>query len=420
MTYDSIVIGAGYAGLMAAYALMRGGHKVLLLAKGYGRTHLASGGVDVLGYWNGERVGRPMEAVARLSAAEAGHPYARLPAESLRSAATLFLGAMAEAGYPFAGSVNENLLLPTAVGAARPVALAPQTMLAGDLRPGGAVVILGFNNFKDFYPDLIAANLQTAVTHLKARSVSLVAPGFENDADLAPLKLARAFEQTWFRKQLAEQLKPKLKGGERVGFPALLGVDAAAEVLADLQARLGSAVFEIPTLPPSIPGIRIAHAFEKLLRQGGARVQIGHPVVEVKVTGKRVESVAVKSAARLLHYRAGTFVLATGGLAAHGLEADSHGAVREALFALPLANVPAAGQRRFEPAYFGAHPFNKIGVHTDSDLRPLDAAGRPVLENLRVCGALLAGAEPWKEKSGEGISFASAYQAAQSIVKRAA
>jgi anaerobic glycerol-3-phosphate dehydrogenase len=35
-----------------------------------------------------------------------------------------------------------------------------------------------------------------------------------------------------------------------------------------------------------------------------------------------------------------------------------------------------------------------------------------------VCGALLAGAEPWKEKSGEGISFASAYQAARSIVKR--
>jgi glycerol-3-phosphate dehydrogenase subunit B len=91
--------------------------------------------------------------------------------------------------------------------------------------------------------------------------------------------------------------------------------------------------------------------------------------------------------------------------------------VRETLCDLPLANVPAPGQPRFELAYFAEHPFSKIGLTTDAEMRPLDANGQPMLENLHVCGAILAGAEPWKEKSGEGLSFASAYQAAQAILE---
>ncbi|MBL8046614.1 MAG: glycerol-3-phosphate dehydrogenase subunit GlpB [Anaerolineales bacterium] len=418
MTYDAIVMGAGYAGLMAAYNLMRAGQKVLLLAKGYGRTHLATGMVDVLGYANGERVAQPLEAVTQLGQAKPTHPYARLAPDSVRLGVEVFLSAMAEAGYPFAGSLEENALLPTAVGAVRPAAFVPPTMLAGDVREKAPILIVGFNNFKDFYPELIAANLQSSNSPIQARALTLTLPTLENDADLAPMILARAFERADFRRKLATLLKPQLKAGERVGFPAVLGIDKALEVLSDLQTQLGVRVFEIPSLPPSIPGIRICHALEKLLRQGGARVQIGHPIVEVRVSGTKVEAVAVKSAARLKWYTARQFVLATGGIAAHGIEVDSTGAARETLFNLPLANVPAPGQPRFNPAYFAEHPFSEIGLPTDSAMRPLDANGQPVLENLRVCGALLAGAEPWKEKSGEGISLASAYQVALSIRKK--
>jgi glycerol-3-phosphate dehydrogenase subunit B len=417
MTYDSIVMGAGYAGLMAAYNLMKAGQKVLLLAKGYGRTHLATGMVDVLGYAGGERVTHPLEAVARLRQAKPSHPYARLAPDSVRAGVEVFLSAVAEAGYPFAGSLEAQMLLPTAVGTVRPAAFLPQTMLAGDVREKAPVVIVGFNNFKDFYPELIATNLQSSNSQTQARALTITLPTLENDADLAPMILARAFERTEFRRKLAAQLKPQLKAGERVGFPAVLGVDKALEVLSDLQTQLGVRVFEIPSLPPSIPGIRVAQALERLLRQGGARVQIGHPIAEVRVSGKNVEAVAVKSAARLKWYTARQFVLATGGIAAHGLEVDSTGAVRETLFDLPLANVPAPGQPRFELAYFAEHPFSKIGLTTDAEMRPLDANGQPMLENLHVCGAILAGAEPWKEKSGEGLSFASAYQAAQAILE---
>jgi glycerol-3-phosphate dehydrogenase subunit B len=40
----------------------------------------------------------------------------------------------------------------------------------------------------------------------------------------------------------------------------------------------------------------------------------------------------------------------------------------------------------------------------------------PGLENVLVVGATLAGAQPWKEKSGDGISLATGYHAAEQIL----
>jgi glycerol-3-phosphate dehydrogenase subunit B len=56
------------------------------------------------------------------------------------------------------------------------------------------------------------------------------------------------------------------------------------------------------------------------------------------------------------------------------------------------------------------------GVAVDGSLRPVDGAGRVVFENVRVVGATIAGAEPWKEKSGDGLSLATGYHAAVSML----
>jgi glycerol-3-phosphate dehydrogenase subunit B len=55
-------------------------------------------------------------------------------------------------------------------------------------------------------------------------------------------------------------------------------------------------------------------------------------------------------------------------------------------------------------------------VAVDVSLRPVNEAGDAVYDNLHVCGATLGGAEPWKEKSGNGISLVTGYAAAESIV----
>jgi glycerol-3-phosphate dehydrogenase subunit B len=105
-------------------------------------------------------------------------------------------------------------------------------------------------------------------------------------------------------------------------------------------------------------------------------------------------------------------VLASGGLAAGGIRIDSYGKIREAVFDLDLAGVPAAGGRpRFLPAYLEEQPIDRIGLEVDEQLRPTDADGAPRYENLHAAGATLAGAVPWREASGNGISLATGWAA---------
>jgi glycerol-3-phosphate dehydrogenase subunit B len=88
---------------------------------------------------------------------------------------------------------------------------------------------------------------------------------------------------------------------------------------------------------------------------------------------------------------------------------------RETVFDLPVAGAPAAGSVRFAPRYFEDQPLAGAGVRVDGVLRPVDADGKPVFGNLHAAGAILAGAVPWKEKSGTGISVATGYAAADAI-----
>jgi glycerol-3-phosphate dehydrogenase subunit B len=78
--------------------------------------------------------------------------------------------------------------------------------------------------------------------------------------------------------------------------------------------------------------------------------------------------------------------------------------------------VPGPGEERFRPGYLDDHPIGRAGVAVDRELRPVDAAGERVAENVLVAGATLAGAEPWREKSGDGISLATGHRAAELVL----
>ncbi|MGH2765476.1 MAG: FAD-binding protein, partial [Actinomycetota bacterium] len=177
------------------------------------------------------------------------------------------------------------------------------------------------------------------------------------------------------------------------------------------------AVFEIPTLPPSVPGLRVFRALREALRRAGGRLIVNATVIGAEAEGRRVNAVVAQSAARPIAYPARSFVLASGGIAARGLEMDSSGTVRETVFGLTVAGVPESGKPRFAPGYFDPQPLAEAGVAVDERLRPSDLAGEPVYENVYAAGAILGGAMPWKEKSGDGISLATGYGAATNILE---
>jgi glycerol-3-phosphate dehydrogenase subunit B len=340
--------------------------------------------------------------------------------ELIRSSLEWLRGRLGELGYQ--GRLEENFLLPTAVGVAKPTALVPQTMAAGDLRAGGRFVFVGLRGLKDFYPAYLAGNLVRAAlpggASVSARAVEL-APPLGDEGDVSSVGFARRFEQPEFRDIVVRELAQRLMPGEIVGFPAVLGLRRAREVWQELETRLRHPVFEVPTLPPSVGGIRLFESITAALRQEGARVVIGSTVSGAERDGKRLEGVVAQTAGRPRTYRARSFVLASGGFASGGLQLDSYGRVRETAFDLALVGVPPADAPRFEAGYFDEHPIARAGLAADEELHPLDAEGSPAFENLHAAGATLAGAAPWREASGNGLSLATGYAAASAILERA-
>ena len=420
MSPDAIVIGAGVAGLSAAVRLAEGGASVLVLAKGVGATHLSPCTIDVLGY-DPEPVASPRESVGRLVARRPDHPYRVVGVDAIAAAIDWFKTRFDDgplAPYAFTGDIEQNLRLPSALGVARPSAVVPQTMAAGDLRGVNiAVCVVGFSAMKDFHPFLLASNL--ARIGVQARAIELdLAP--QDRHDVNALGYARAFDDRGFRSQVVAALASRLAPGERIAFPAALGLRDPHGVWADVADRLGHPVFEIPTLPPSVPGMRVFATLRERLRRAGGRIILNAVVTGATRHGDRVTGVNARVGLRDVVHRAEWIVLASGGFASGGLELDSHWRARETALGLPVTGVPPPGEPRLLPDYFGAHPIACAGVTVGTDQRPIGADGERLAANVLVAGATMAGAQPWREKSGDGLSLSSGHRAAALILGEAA
>jgi glycerol-3-phosphate dehydrogenase subunit B len=409
--FDAVVIGAGTAGLVAGARLAEQGARVCVLAKGVGSTHLAPGTIDVLGY-SPERVDDPARALGDLVAARPDHPYALLGAEAVAEALRWFGERVARGplpGYRYVGGLERNHLLPTAVGALRPSTLVPETMAGGDAPSLARVCVVGVRALRDFHAALCAANLVKAGIDARGIEVEIEV----ERADQNALGLARRFDDPAWRAAFAAQIVPLLGAEERVALPAVLGAKDPHGVWTDLEHRLGRAVFEIPTLPPSVPGMRMFEILRSALRAASGRFVLGSEVVGAERENGRVTAVRAHASGRDVRYVAPSFVLATGGFASGGIEVDSKWATREQVFDLPLRGVPGPGEPRFTSTYLAEQPMARVGVAVDAQLRAEGA------EDVVVAGAALPGAVPWRELSGEGIALASGYRAASTILARA-
>jgi glycerol-3-phosphate dehydrogenase subunit B len=406
--FDALVIGAGTAGLTAATRLAEGGARVCVLAKGVGSTHLAPGTIDVLGY-TPARVERPARALTELIASRPDHPYAALGLDTVTDAVQWFADRVASGplpGYRYVGDLEHNLLLPTAVGALRPSALVPETMAAGDAASLGSVCVVGTRSLRDFHAGLCAANLLGAGIGARAVEVDVEA----DRADVNALGLARRFDDPAWRGAFAAGLALQLGTEDQVGLPAVLGLRDPHGARSDLERRLGRAVFEIPTLPPSVPGMRLFEVLRASLRGAGGRLVLGSEVVGAEREGARVAAVRARVSGGEMRYVADWIVLASGGFASGAIELDSRWSTHERVLDLPLRGLPSPGQPRFVPDYSAEQPMARVGVAVDRELR---AEG---CENVLVAGAALPGAAPWREGSGEGIALASGYHAARVVL----
>ncbi len=417
MIPDLIVIGAGFAGLMAAYRAAERGARVTLLAKGVGTTHWASGAVDVLGYHpidNPWAVENPAEAIPRLVADEPAHPYAHVGLDDVQGSLDTLQRVAQTHDLAYVGRLDRNFLLPTLAGAVKPSCLVPQNRAAGEVRQPGETLVLGFARLRDFYPSLIAANL--TAQGFPARGVSLEVPDIDRHKTMTTVFLAQMLDDAPIRREVIQRARAALGQEARVGFPAVLGFKRHAQVVRELEQALDRPVFEIPTMPPSASGFRLFEAFRHTLQAKGVRVIIGSQVVKATTANGRALTVETEAAARTVRHTAPQFILATGGIAGAGLVTDYQGSIRETVFGLPVSS-PVNRQAWFERQFLAprGQPVFRAGVRVNDALQPLDADGGVVLENVRVAGSTLAGWDAWREQSHEGVCLATGWKAANLV-----
>ena len=405
MHYDLIVIGLGLSGLMAAKKAVEMGKKTLIIGKGTGSLCLFSNTIDVLGTLpKGMKMN---DGLSQWIKDHPEHPYSKLDWENIEQALSSFRSFF-QPHYSFQLIDHENCLIPTGAGTYRPTYLIPSTMIAGTSLKNGKVLIAGFKGFKDFYADYTA-------DQLKCRGIVIPLSEFPGQ-EMSATAIARLMERESFREALGREVKKQMDGESRVGFPALLGMRDPLRVKKDLEEIIGVEVFEIPTLPPSIPGMRIFNRFKEWLIHRGVTFLLGHSVSKAILNGRRCEGIEVSHPPLSQSYSAERFILATGRFIGGGLKADEE-KIYEPLFNLPVAQ-PKSREDWFKKSFFNSHPIHQAGILTDSSFRPVDQQGEQILENVWIAGSILAGHDCIQEKSREGIEIAMGYWAAKLAMGR--
>jgi glycerol-3-phosphate dehydrogenase subunit B len=330
-----------------------------------------------------------------------------------------------ELGIPYVGAENgqDNLLLPSLAGSPRPTFLVPKAQAAGDLNRQEPMVIVGFEGMLDFYPLLIAENLSKL--GYQARAEILAMDLLTDRRDANNVQVAHGLDDDTRRTRLGRHLEGIVRGRERIGLPAILGMDAHAEVMSDLQEICGAPIFEIPTLPPSVPGVRLFKAVQDKLNGMGARVEKGMEIIASEKSAPqngragKIDWMASEATGRPFKHYAANFLLATGGILGGGFNSDMNGRVWEVILDLPLT-IPQDRGEWFDSRFLSTsgHPVFKGGVMVNDDLQPIGEDGKLLYENLWATGHLLAGADSIVERSIEGIALASGIAAGKVIASR--
>lgn len=409
------IVGAGLAGSAAAvFALQR---QINTAQVGNtGAIAYTTGYLDLLGVHPAgatQLVTDPWSALDRLRADEPEHPYSRLSNDEVRHAFMLFTQALSDMGVGYSAPGERNLAALTPVGTTKPTLSVPLTMLPGIVacERQARTLFVDFRGLGGYSAKQIVANLRAHWPRLDAARLAF--PEMEAVGQLHPEVMARALQVDAHRAQLAERLNAAAGDAEYVGLPAILGIHRPDEVLAALQEQVHATLFEVPTMPPGVPGIRLREMFQQVLPAQGLTL-VPQQKVETLRLGADGCSLQLHDNYGEVLIRADAVILATGRFLSGGLVATREG-VRERLLDLPVLQPPAR-EDWFSDDYLaaGGHPVNRAGIAADDRMRPLNESGEPISERLFCAGSLLAHHDWVRQRSGAGIAIATAYRAVES------
>lgn len=412
---ELLVIGSGLAGMAASLFALERGIRVAQVGNS-GVIAFTTGYLDLLGHDGRGFVDDPWHALARLREDEPRHPLANIDAEDIRAAFTHFTRTLGEMGLGYTAPGEHNVFALTPAGTLKPTLSLPLTMqpALAALARGLDTLVLDFVGLNGFSAREMVANLAPRWPGLRAQRIGF--PDMDSGAEVYAEVLARALEVPATRKQLAERIAPLIGNAQALGLPAILGVHRPDDVHRELQSLLGIPVFEIPTMPPAVPGVRLRELFETALPQRGVALEPQHRVRHLALLPRGIGA-KLEDAYGEVTIEADAAVLATGRFTSGGLRADPK-TIRETLANLPVTQ-PEGRAAWYRADYFDrrGHAIHRAGISVDREWRPLDSAGKPAHPRLFAAGSLLAHQDWIRQRCGAGVAIATAYQAVKSAAQ---
>ena len=416
---DVCVIGSGLAGMAAAlFAAARG---LSVAQMGHtGEIIFASGLLDLLGVHpvSEKRLWiDPWAAIDALVRDIPDHPYARLKKEDIKAAFDEILAFLEETGLTYHRNIDRNTGVLTSLGTIKTTYAVPHTMWKGvrALKEKSDCLIVDIRGLKGFSARQIVAALENGSSHLRSARISF--PDSDHLNEMYTEHMANALLLPHNREKLAGVLQPLIKGSSIVGLPGILGLYRTHEVISHLEELTGVPIFEIPTIPPSVPGLRLKEAFERGLRQKDVQYFSLTRALQVRQTadGHFETQIGRDDVEHIVDSQG--VILASGRFIGGGLHADRT-RIRETIFNLPV-HQPDSRHDWHHRDFLDSrgHLINQAGLEIDDSFRPLNDSGGPAFETLFAAGSILAHND-WKRlKCGAGLAIATAFGAVNAFIR---
>lgn len=428
MNFDVVIIGGGLAGLTCGIALQQQGKTCAMINNGQAAMDFSSGSMDLLAQLpNGRQIQNFEQDYTALDQQLPQHPYCIIGKETVLAKArefeqlaqTLHLGLM--------GTCEENHLRVTPLGSLRRTWLSPNsvpTVTEAGTFPHRQIAVLGIEGYHDFQPHLLADNLvqNSQFAHCDVTTGFLSIPELDHlrhhSREFRSVNIAQLLEHKLAFHDLVREIKEAAQGAKAVFLPACFGLETQ-EFFTALKEATGLELFELPTLPPSLLGMRQHKQLIQYFKQLGGLMMNGDKVVRADVENNRVKRVYTH-----LHQdvpiTAEHIVFASGSFFSKGLVADFDKIYE------PIFDADIVGQAPFDVT-------NRMTWthHRFSEPQPYQAAGLAInaqcqvqkggqfFENLYAIGNILGGFNGIELGCGSGVAVVTALVAAEQIGRAA-
>ena len=427
MNFDVAIIGGGLAGLTCGIALQQRGKRCVIMNNGQAAIDFASGSLDLLSRMpDGSVVENINENLTALRTALPAHPYSLLGAEKVIAKAQDFERLANALNLDLIGSSEKNHWRVTGLGSLRGAWLSPNsvpTVQGNETFPHKRIAVLGIEGYHDFQPQLLAANLvlNPQFAHCEVTSGFLNIPQLDelrqNAREFRSVNIAQLLEHKLAFNDLVSEIIESAQGANAVLLPACFGLENQ-EFMNALRDATKLALFELPTLPPSLLGMRqriqLRRKFESL---GGLMIN-GDSALNAHFEGDRVHCIKT----RLLEDEeiiADNFVLAAGSFFSKGLVSEFD-KIYEPVFESDIIGVEGFNDKdRFSwtnHRFANPQPYQSAGVAINEHCQ-VQKCGQ-FLANLYATGNVIGGFNALELGCGSGVAVVTALAVADEILAK--